>query len=72
MPHRCETTPPKVIRKAENIGRQHVEVVGRDVWRLVAQIVAALARRYDVIACRRKRLEIALPGLPIRESRAPG
>jgi hypothetical protein len=65
MAHNRETTSSKMICKAENIERERVEIVSRDFRWLVAQIVAALVRRHDVIARRRKRLEIGFLCLPI-------
>src|ERR1700751_3104257 len=53
------------IGKAENVGCELIEIIGRDVLRFFAQIVTALVRCDDVKTCRCERQDVVFPGSPV-------
>jgi hypothetical protein len=60
-----ESMVPEMIGKTGDIGSEHVQIVGRHLRRLVAQIVAALIWRNDMVARGRERLDVLEPRSPI-------
>ncbi len=64
MPDGVEGAAPEDVGQRKNVRRRDVEPVGFDAKRLVAEIVAALVRRDDVIARFRERAKIVPPAEP--------
>jgi hypothetical protein len=59
-----ESMAPEIIGKTDDVGCEHVQIIGRHLRRLVVQIVAALIRRDDMVARGREHLDVPEPRSP--------
>ena len=60
-----ESIAPEMIGKTDDIGGERVQIVGRHLRWLAAQIVAALIMRNDMVARGREHLDVLKPSCPI-------